>query len=61
MRSAAGCSITTCRWCARIVRDAAAQDYRFSALMLGIVKSAPFQMRAARRTQRSSPESTQVS
>jgi hypothetical protein len=28
-----------------IVRDAAAQDNRFSALVLGIVKSAPFQMR----------------
>jgi mono/diheme cytochrome c family protein len=28
-----------------IARDAAAQDYRFSALVLGIVKSAPFQMR----------------
>jgi len=29
----------------RIVRDAAAQDYRFSSFVLGIVKSAPFQMR----------------
>ena len=29
----------------RIVRDAAADDYRFSALILGIVKSVPFQMR----------------
>jgi hypothetical protein len=28
-------------------RDAAAQDYRFSAIVLGIVKSVPFQMRAA--------------
>jgi mono/diheme cytochrome c family protein len=28
-----------------IVRDAAARDYRFSSLVLGIVKSAPFQMR----------------
>jgi hypothetical protein len=28
-----------------IVRDAAAHDYRFSSLILGIVKSAPFQMR----------------
>ncbi|MEO8258859.1 MAG: DUF1592 domain-containing protein [Acidobacteriota bacterium] len=28
-----------------IVRDAAAHDYRWSALVLGIVKSAPFQMR----------------
>ncbi len=29
----------------RIVREAAAEDYRFSALILGIVKSVPFQMR----------------
>ena len=29
----------------RIVREAAADDYRFSALILGIVKSVPFQMR----------------
>ena len=28
-----------------IVRDARATDYRFSSLMLGIVKSTPFQMR----------------
>jgi hypothetical protein len=31
----------------RVVRDAKAQDYRFSAIVLGIVKSVPFQMRAA--------------
>jgi hypothetical protein len=30
-----------------IRRDAAVQDYRFSAIVLGIVKSVPFQMRAA--------------
>ena len=29
-----------------IRRDAAGQDYRFSAIVLGIVKSVPFQMRA---------------
>jgi hypothetical protein len=29
----------------RVVRDAGAQDRRFSALVLGIVKSTPFQMR----------------
>ena len=29
----------------RIVRDAAADDYRWSALVLGIVRSLPFQMR----------------
>ena len=28
-----------------ILRDAAARDYRFSSIVLGIVKSAPFQMR----------------
>ena len=28
-----------------IARDAAVQDYRFSSLVVGIVKSAPFQMR----------------
>jgi Protein of unknown function (DUF1585) len=28
-----------------IVRDAAKQNYRFSSLILGIVKSAPFQKR----------------
>jgi hypothetical protein len=28
-----------------IVRDAATQDYRWSSLILGIVKSMPFQMR----------------
>jgi hypothetical protein len=28
-----------------IVRDAAREDYRFSAIVLGIVHSAPFQMR----------------
>ena len=29
----------------KVVRDAGAQDYRFSSIVLGIVKSAPFQMR----------------
>jgi hypothetical protein len=28
-----------------IVRQAASRDYRFSAIVLGIVKSAPFTMR----------------
>jgi hypothetical protein len=28
-----------------VVHDAAANDYRFSSLVMGIVKSAPFQMR----------------
>jgi hypothetical protein len=30
-----------------ITRDAAGKDYRFSSLILGVVKSAPFQMRRA--------------
>ena len=30
-----------------IVRDAAASDYRFSALITGVVQSPPFQMRRA--------------
>jgi hypothetical protein len=29
----------------RILREASANDYRFSSLVLGIVKSVPFQMR----------------
>jgi hypothetical protein len=29
----------------KIVRDAARQDYRMGTIILGIVKSAPFQMR----------------
>jgi hypothetical protein len=31
----------------KIVKDAARDGYRFSSLILGIVKSAPFQMRRA--------------
>ena len=31
----------------RVVRDAATQDYRFSSIVLGIVRSVPFQMRTA--------------
>ncbi|MSO20043.1 MAG: DUF1592 domain-containing protein [Acidobacteria bacterium] len=34
----------------QIVRDAAANDYRWSRIILGIVKSAPFQMRRARES-----------
>jgi hypothetical protein len=33
-----------------IVRDAARQDYRWSSLVMGIVKSVPFQMRRARQS-----------
>jgi hypothetical protein len=32
----------------RIVRDAAANDYKFDALVLGVVQSAPFQMRTVK-------------
>jgi hypothetical protein len=32
----------------KIVHDAAESDYRFSALVLGVVQSAPFQMRTAK-------------
>jgi hypothetical protein len=35
----------------QIVRDAAASDYRWSSLILGIVKSPPFQMRATMGSQ----------
>ena len=31
----------------KIVRDAARKDYRFSSIVLGIVESAPFQMRGS--------------
>jgi len=31
-----------------IVRDAARRDYRFSALVTGIVTSVPFQMKSAK-------------
>lgn len=34
-----------------IVRGAAAQDYRFSAILRGVVESVPFQMRAARESE----------
>jgi hypothetical protein len=43
-----------------IVRDAAPQDYRWSSLMVGIVKSTPFQMRRARSGEASSSEPTEV-
>jgi hypothetical protein len=34
-----------------VVRDAAKQNYRFSAVVLGIVKSAPFQMKKAQQSE----------
>jgi hypothetical protein len=39
----------------KIVRDAAKDGYRFSSLILGIVKSAPFQMRRAELKEDSAP------
>ena len=33
-----------------VVRDAARNDYKFSTLIMGIVKSAPFQMRKSQGT-----------
>ena len=39
----------------KIVRDAEKDDYRFSSLILGIVKSVPFQMRSAERNESSAP------
>jgi hypothetical protein len=34
----------------KIVREAAADDYRWSSLILGITKSVPFQMRETSRS-----------
>ncbi len=42
-----GCEPTDGPAIRKIVRDAAEQQYRFSALILGIVNSPPFQMRTA--------------
>jgi hypothetical protein len=41
-----------------IVRDAARANYRFSALILGVVHSTPFQMRMAAREGEGSPVET---
>src|SRR4029079_645857 len=42
----------------RIVRDAAARDYRWSSLVLGIVESPAFLMRASSTTEQ--PEDTEA-
>ena len=34
----------------KIVRDAAAREYRWSSLIMGIIQSVPFQMRRARQS-----------
>ena len=44
-RSAAASSTTTCRRCGGSRASAAPHDYRWSSIILGIVNSAPFQMR----------------
>ena len=49
MRSAGRCNITTCRRCGPSCGMRPRNDYRFSSLVLGIVKSAPFQMRVKNR------------
>ena len=45
MRSAAASTRATCRRCAAILHAAAKDDYRFSSIVLGIVRSVPFRMR----------------
>ena len=42
----------------KIVRDAAKDDYRFASIILGITKSAPFQMRRAEVTE--APETAKL-
>jgi hypothetical protein len=39
----------------RIVRESAADDYRWSSLILGVVRSVPFQMRRSRGEEAVSP------
>jgi len=41
-----------------IVKDSAREDYRFSSLIVGIVKSAPFQMRVKKPEQGPSKPAT---
>jgi len=41
-----------------IVREAAADNYKFSTLVLGVVKSAPFQMRQAQGVETKTPSTT---
>jgi hypothetical protein len=41
----------------KIVRDAARDNYRFSSIVMGIVKSAPFQME---RVPEAAPKQAQV-
>jgi hypothetical protein len=40
-----------------ITRSAKAEDYRFSSIILGIVKSVPFQMRTAKASSEGESES----
>jgi mono/diheme cytochrome c family protein len=44
----------------KIVRDSAAGGYKFQSLILGVVKSTPFQMRTARGAEVETPTTTKV-
>jgi hypothetical protein len=41
-----------------IVREAAADNYKFSTLVMGVIKSAPFQMRQAQGVEAKVPSTT---
>ena len=41
----------------KIVREAAAREYRFQSIVLGIINSDPFRMRSPRRGARRCPRS----
>ena len=57
-RSAAASNIRTCRWSARSRATPAKNGNRFSALVLGVVKSEPFQMNMKVRTRPRRPRSS---
>jgi hypothetical protein len=44
----------------RVAREAAPDDYRWSSIVLGIVKSTPFQMRLSEPTKVKPPAATEV-
>jgi hypothetical protein len=44
----------------KIVRDAEGEDYRFSALLSGVVNSVPFRMRRAQGPEQAAPPATTV-
>jgi hypothetical protein len=45
----------------KIVRDAERENYRFSALVAGVVNSVPFRMRRAQGTEQAPPATTVAS